>query len=382
MAVMGVPLRAGSAGASFTPVYPINRPDNPVFPTTPQGLRASPSRGRRPPAGHSATTGPICHTAILPLRSVATRQDGRGARTSRSVAVPSPTRRPRPDLPNADGAHAPTAWQARREWRMALELANRRRPHPRPPAWPQGDGHPVIVLPGFLAGPESTVFLRSHLRRLGYRAHDWRQGRNLGAQPRARRAPRGPPARDPRPLRRRVSLVGWSAGGIYAREMARALPDYTRTVITLGSPFRGHPASTRAWTMYRLMNRRHLARMFTDEALALRAAPLPVPTTCVYSRHDGIVAWECCLSEPAPRTENVEVTATHLGYGHELETLRVIADRLAQPEGAWQPYAGSRVPPPPPPCPRRHAATASGRRRDPPDDDHGPSTAAARGRAG
>ncbi len=100
---------------------------------------------------------------------------------------------------------------------------------------------------------------------------------------------------------RQVSLVGWSAGGIYAREMARALPDYTRSVITLGSPFRGHPASTRAWRMYRLMNRRNLARMFTEEALAQRAAPLQVPTTCIYSRTDGIVAWECCLSEPAPR---------------------------------------------------------------------------------
>ena len=59
-----------------------------------------------------------------------------------------------------------------------------------------------------------------------------------------------------------------------------------------------------------------------------------MPTTCIYSRHDGIVAWECCLSEPAPQTENIEVRATHLGYGHEIETLRVIADRLAQPEGA------------------------------------------------
>ncbi|HEU5455069.1 MAG TPA: hypothetical protein VFU85_05230, partial [Nocardioides sp.] len=98
---------------------------------------------------------------------------------------------------------------------------------------------------------------------------------------------------------------------------------------------------TRAWTMYRIMNRRHLARMFTDEALAQRASPLSVPTTCVYSRTDGIVAWECCMSEPAPQTENVEVHATHFGYGHEYETLRVIADRLAQPEGRWMPYAGS-----------------------------------------
>ncbi len=68
-----------------------------------------------------------------------------------------------------------------------------------------------------------------------------------------------------------------------------------------------------------------------------REEPLPVPTTCVYSRTDGIVAWECCMSRPAPRTENVEVTSPHLGYGHNLETLYVIADRLAQPEGEWAP---------------------------------------------
>jgi hypothetical protein len=66
-----------------------------------------------------------------------------------------------------------------------------------------------------------------------------------------------------------------------------------------------------------------------------------VPTTCIYSRTDGIVAWQCCVSEPAPQTENIEVHASHLGYGHELETLRVIADRLAQPEGRWMPYEGS-----------------------------------------
>ena len=301
--------------------------------------------------------------------------------------MPQPDPLAVPELPNADGAHAPTAWQARREWRMALELANSAVRTRDLQKWPQGDGHPVIVLPGFLGGPESTVFLRGHLRRLGYRAHDWRQGRNLGASPELAERLEDLLLEIHDRYGRRVSLVGWSAGGIYAREMARALPDYTRTVITLGSPFRGHPAATRAWTMYRFMNRRHLARMFTDEALALRAAPLRVPTTCVYSRQDGIVAWECCLSEPAPRTENVEVTATHLGYGHELETLRVIADRLAQPEGAWQPYAG----PAPAAAPSAttaseataSAATASGAGPEPPDDDHGPEHGRrARGRAG
>ena len=246
------------------------------------------------------------------------------------------------DLPDADAALAPTRRMVRREWRMALELASaavRTRDLNR---WPQGDGHPVIVLPGFLAGPESTVFLRSHLRRLGYRAHDWRHGRNLGVRPGLTDALEDLLLEIHDRYGRPVSLVGWSAGGIYAREMARALPDYTRCVITLGSPFRGNPTATRAWRTYNLLNRGdHHENLFTAEARAVRAAPLSVPTTCIYSRVDGIVAWECCTSVPAPQTENIEVRATHLGYGHEYETLRIIADRLAQPEGAWLPYAAS-----------------------------------------
>ncbi|MGL4744332.1 MAG: esterase/lipase family protein [Dermatophilaceae bacterium] len=243
------------------------------------------------------------------------------------------------DLPDADGVHPPTAWMARREWRAALEYASSAVRLRRLDDWPPGDGHPVLVLPGFLAGPESTVVLRQHLRKLGYRTHDWRHGRNLGLR-------EGMPERLRELLLelhdrygRRVSLVGWSAGGVYAREMARALPEQTRCVITLGSPFRGHPASTRAWATYRLLNRGAFTEeLFSEEARARRAEPLPVPTTCVYSRSDGIVAWQCCVSEAAPLTENVEVTGSHLGYGYHLDTLRVIADRLTQPEGAWMPY--------------------------------------------
>ena len=88
-----------------------------------------------------------------------------------------------PSVPSAEGALMPTAWQARREWRTALELASAAVRTRDLNEWPRGDGHPVIVLPGFLAGPESTAFLRSHLRRLGYHVHDWRHGRNLGASP-------------------------------------------------------------------------------------------------------------------------------------------------------------------------------------------------------
>lgn len=237
---------------------------------------------------------------------------------------------------------APTLWAARREWRMALELVDSALRTRDVGAWPTGDGHPVLVLPGFLAGPESTVFLRTHLRRLGYRTHDWRHGRNLGITPELSARLEDLLLELYDRYGRPVSLVGWSAGGIYAREMARVLPHYTRQVITLGSPFNGHPESTRAWHTYRLLNRGpHHDALFTEEACRQRAAPLEVPTTSIYSRSDGIVAWECCVADPAPRTENIEVEATHLGYGHQLETLRVIADRLAQPEGEWAPYSGT-----------------------------------------
>jgi len=138
---------------------------------------------------------------------------------------------------------------------------------------------------------------------------------------------------------RRVSLIGWSAGGIYARELARALPDDVRSVITLGSPFRGNHQASTAWRVWRLVNRgADATEAVSERALNRRAQPLSVPTTCIYSKSDGIVAWQCCTSAPAPQTENIEVRSSHLGYGHNVRTLSVIADRLAQPEGGWQPY--------------------------------------------
>ena len=206
--------------------------------------------------------------------------------------------------------------------------------------WPRGDGHPVVVLPGFLSGPASTKVLRDVLARLGYQPHDWGLGWNLGYRPHMLQD-LGALVRDVqrRSDGQKVSLIGWSAGGIYAREIARELPDRVRTVISLGSPFRGNHRATHASSLWALFNRHPDATELMSEAARIgRAAPLKVPTTCVYSKLDGIVAWECCTSLPAPRTENIEVHSTHLGYGHNLETLYVIADRLAQREDRWRPY--------------------------------------------
>ena len=242
--------------------------------------------------------------------------------------------------PDADSARKP-AWGLRwRESVTMLEYAATWLSGDLMSHWPRGDGHPVVVLPGFLAGPVSTRLLRDVLKRLGYQPYDWGLGRNLGYRPEmleilASRVERIQQRSDGQ----RVSLIGWSAGGIYAREIARDVPERVRTVISLGSPFRGNHRATHATLLWDVFNRHLRATEIMSEAARIgRAAPLTVPTTCIYSKHDGVVAWECCTSVPAPRTENVEVRSTHFGYGHNLETLHVIADRLAQPEDRWQPY--------------------------------------------
>lgn len=247
------------------------------------------------------------------------------------------------DTPDADNVTMPAGVLQRGERKMLTEYAVTRMSGHLVDRWPQGDGHPVLVLPGFLAGPESTTYLRNFLRRLGYRAYDWRLGRNLGLRPGMEDALRIRVQALAETHSTPVSMIGWSAGGIYAREIARKQPEHTRMVITMGSPFRGNYTVTRAWKLYRLMNRNRLTEEMTSESSRReREQPLDLPTTCIYSRSDGIVPWECCTSLPAPQTENVEVRSTHLGYGHNLETLFVIADRLAQPHGTWQPISASR----------------------------------------
>jgi pimeloyl-ACP methyl ester carboxylesterase len=255
------------------------------------------------------------------------------------ASTPEPVAEQSAEFPDAANAALPGHLLRTLEWRTGLEYVSARLAMRRIAGWPHGDGHPVLVLPGFLAGPGSTELLRNVLRRLNYRVYDWGHGTNMGYRASMKETL---PARlhhiRERSDGRRVSLIGWSAGGIYARELARALPDDVRSVITLGSPFRGNHQASTAWRVWQLVNRGSDAtEAVSERALNRRAQPLSVPTTCIYSKTDGIVAWQCCTSLPAPRTENVEVRSSHIGYGHNLETLAVIADRLAQPENCWRP---------------------------------------------
>jgi pimeloyl-ACP methyl ester carboxylesterase len=201
---------------------------------------------------------------------------------------------------------------------------------------PRGDGHPVLVLPGLLADDSSTRPLRSFLNSHGYRAHGWKQGRNCGL--------RGSLERDmvaridelfERYDRRKISLVGWSLGGLYARQLAKLAPDKVRCMISLGSPFAGSPKSTNAWRAYEMVSG---SKVDDQELLDMLAEAPPVPTTSIFSRSDGICAWQTCLNQDGPASENIEVYGSHCGLGHHPAAVYAIADRLAQPEGNWQKF--------------------------------------------
>lgn len=208
-------------------------------------------------------------------------------------------------------------------------------------AAPRGDGHPVMVIPGLSATDLSTVVLRRTLSALGYDVHGWGQGRNLGPTDKAMRGMRDRLSRLHDRTGERTSLVGWSLGGIFARQLARRTPERVRQVITLGSPIRlARLQQSNAHHFYNLFGRWHVEEL--SFPLEHDLERLRMPSTSVYSRLDGIVAWQTCLDLPGPMSENVEVRSSHFGFGHHPAALWVLADRLAQPEGGWVPFDAPR----------------------------------------
>ncbi|MGW4113627.1 lipase family alpha/beta hydrolase [Actinosynnema sp. NPDC004786] len=207
-------------------------------------------------------------------------------------------------------------------------------------AAPSGDGHTVLVLPGLGTTDAMTAPLRKFLAGLGYDVHGWGLGLNIG--------PSVGVVRGMRELLRelavgaKVSIVGWSLGGIFARELAREHPGMVRQVITLGSPYAMTDLrQTRVNPVYQLLARFYVAGAELPPPERTRP-PFPVPSTSVYSKSDGIVAWQTCISTPATRQENVAVNSSHLGYGYNATVLWLIADRLAQRPNRWRPF----TPPP------------------------------------
>jgi pimeloyl-ACP methyl ester carboxylesterase len=217
-------------------------------------------------------------------------------------------------------------------------------------AAPRGDGHPVLTLPGFLAGDLSMAPMRRYLKELGYATYAWKMGRNIGGVSRMRSSLRDRLAEIHAATGRKASIVGWSLGGVYARDLALQAPDMVRDVVTLGSPFAGDVRATNATRLYEALSREPVED-YSELRKAL-AGDLPVPTTSIFSRSDGVVNWRTCLLRPSDTSENIEVRlASHVGLGVNAATLWAIADRLAQTEGEFAqfdrsgPFAIAYAPP-------------------------------------
>ncbi len=199
----------------------------------------------------------------------------------------------------------------------------------------RGDGHRVVVLPGFTASDRSTGPLRRFLRSRGFDARGWELGRNMGAPhlsadldtllTRALDDTGAP-----------ISLIGWSLGGVLARNLARRHPGAVRSLVTLGSPISGSPTRTRAWRLYRHVHRPREAHEF--DRSAQRGPPEGVPSMAIWSKSDGIVPWQVSREHAGPRRENLQVQASHLGLGVHAAVLYSVADRLSQTPDSWQPF--------------------------------------------
>jgi pimeloyl-ACP methyl ester carboxylesterase len=202
---------------------------------------------------------------------------------------------------------------------------------------PRGDGHPVLALPGFLASDLSMVPMRRYLSELGYEAHAWRMGRNTGGINRMRAALLDRLGEIHAASGRKVSIVGWSLGGVYARDLALRAPEMVRYVIALASPFANDVRATNATWLYEALS----GEVVGDDPQFLKeiAGDLPVPNTSIYSKADGVVNWHTCRVHPSDTAENIEVRfASHVGIGVNPAALWAVADRLAQAEGQFHQF--------------------------------------------
>lgn len=221
-----------------------------------------------------------------------------------------------------DPIRPPGRWDTLQELRLPIDVLRWT------PAWLGLKGglthrpQPVILLPGFGAGPGAMRFMESFLRRRGHDARDWGLGKNTG-DARKLRAGLAPIVQASSRRGELPVLVGWSLGGYIAREYAREHPDEVRKVITLGSPVIGGPRYTATAARYRSQGHdlEQIERSIADRY----AIPLTVPVVAVYSKRDGVVAWQACIDRWSPNVRHVEVHETHVGLAFAPRVLAIVA---------------------------------------------------------
>ena len=242
---------------------------------------------------------------------------------------------------------SPSVLSSLLEARIFMEMALLPAALPLLMAAPQGDGHPVVLVPGFMAGESTLLALKLFLQNKGYDVHTWGLGRNVGFRGKHANAL-------PQKIRylhhttgRKVSLVGWSLGGVFSFYGAETTQDCVRSIITLGSPvsvdMMGNQSPPALKAMYRLVSHRlgASAHLMQPRAKAMREhRRLPIPTSCLYSLSDGVVPpQEATIDGDPALHENIQVPGSHVGLGFNGIVMAIVADRLAQPEGDWKPFA-------------------------------------------
>jgi pimeloyl-ACP methyl ester carboxylesterase len=220
---------------------------------------------------------------------------------------------------------APTPAGMTGELRTAVQVARLAAARRRLRRAPRGDGSPVVLVPGWKAPEASMAPLRTYLRSRGYDARHWGFGIN-----------RGQPERDAERMAQRladvtaetgrpVALVGWSLGGVIAREAAREVPGFVEQVITYGTPTIGGPTYTIG---ARSFGRRESARITALLEQSDRDRPIQVPVTAIFTRRDRVVTWGACIDRASPQVHHLEVGSTHLGMGIDPDVWVAIAERL------------------------------------------------------
>lgn len=199
----------------------------------------------------------------------------------------------------------------------------------------EGDGHPVLVLPGFMASDISTGPLRNFIDKLGYQSYGWEMGRNT-AKVKMLYVLMDRLDEIYEQHGQEVTLIGWSLGGVYARQIAKEKKDKVRQVITLGSPFRGISEPNNATWLYNLISNGKRVVDLDPNLLEDLPKPPPVPTTSIYTKQDGVVPWEMCMEEFESKIhQNIQVRGSHLGLGVNATVLKIIADRLQYYKEDW-----------------------------------------------
>ena len=204
----------------------------------------------------------------------------------------------------------------------------------------RGDGHSVLVMPGFMASNSSTVPMRGLLSDLGYDAHGWDSGRNVRITEELIGRLENQLDRLHKDSGRPVSIIGWSLGGVLAREITKMHPDKVRLVISLGSPISDDRGHTNAARLFKFFNGDKPEQLRGGQFVGLDEAP-PVPTTSILTKTDGVVHWRGsvqCPRKAEHHSENIQVYASHIGLGVNPSVMIAIADRLAQDEGEWTPF--------------------------------------------